>query len=355
MARAEKRQRAAALQDAGATYGGPLVSRGFVGECRRDVVANCKWFAIGLRAGQVGGVKRLGIFLVLMVAGVASFAAEGKLRVVTTFLPGFNVAANVAGDLAVVENLVAGNVSLHDFQLSPGELRKLNGADVVMLNGLGLETFLDRAVRSGGASLQRKFVTLTDGLHGELIHGVAAHAREEEGHDHGHDPHVWLDPMLMAHGVTNAMRAMQKADPANAEGYARNAAAYVAKLHALNAELKEKLAAVKGAPFITYHQAFGFGYFARRYGLNLAGVVERVPEIPPSTRERAELQKTIREKKVKALFAEPGGSSALAKSIAGDTGIRLGELDPLEMGVLSKESYVEGMRRNAEALVRGLK
>ena len=84
-------------------------------------------------------------------------------------------------------------------------------------------------------------------------------------------------------------------------------------------------------------------------------VVERVPEIPPSTRERAELQKTIREKKVKALFAEPGGSSALAKSIAEDTGIRLGELDPLETGVLNKESYVEGMRKNAEALVKGLK
>ena len=298
-------------------------------------------------------MKWLGTFLALIsVVGEGSFGAE-KLRVVTTFLPGFNVAANVAGDFATVENLVAGNVSLHDFQLSPGELRKLNRADLVMLNGLGLETFLDRAVRSGGKGLQKKLVWLTDGLHGELIHGVHAHAREEEGHDHGHDPHVWLDPMLIAHGVTNAMRALQRADPVNAEGYARNAAAYVAKLHALDAELKEKLAAVKGVPFITYHQAFG--YFVRRYGLNLAGVVERVPEIPPSTRERAELQKTIREKKVRALFAEPGGSSALAKSIAEDTGIRLGEMDPLETGILNKESYVEGMRKNAEALVKGLK
>jgi zinc transport system substrate-binding protein len=302
---------------------------------------------------SLGRLRLVFCALVLGLGFAASFAAEKKLRVVTTFLPGFNVAANVAGDLAVVENLMAGNVSLHDFQLSPGELRKLNTADLVMLNGLGLETFLDRAVRSGGKDLQKKLVTLTDGLHRELIHGVHAHAREEEGHDHGHDPHVWLDPMLMAHGVTNALRALQKADPANAEGYAKNAAGYLAKLHALDAELKEKLAPVKGVPFITYHNAFG--YFVRRYGLNLAGVVERVPEIPPSTRERAELQKTIREKKVKALFAEPGGSSALAKSIAEDTGIKLGELDPLETGVLNKESYVEGMRKNAEALVKGLK
>jgi len=303
-------------------------------------------------------MKRLGrvfagaLLALVLGASMQALGAE-KVRVVTTFLPGYNIAANVAGDLATVENLVPGNVSLHDFQLSPGELRKLNRADVVLLNGLGLETFLDQAVRSGGAGLQEKMAILTDGLHQKLIHGVAPHSREEEGHKHDHDPHVWLDPALMAHCVTNAMRALQKADGKNAEGYARNAAAYVAKLEALDAELKTKLAPVKGVPLITYHNAFG--YFVRRYGLNVAGVVEVLPEIPPSARERAQLQKVIREKKVKALFSEPGGSSPLAKSIAQDTGIRLGELDPLETGELNPESYMNGMRRNAEALVNGLK
>lgn len=308
----------------------------------------------GERLGLKKSGRILSVSLLVMCAvfGPDVWGAE-KVRVVTTFLPGFNVAANVAGDLAVVENLVAGNVSLHDYQLSPGELRKLTSADLVMMNGLGLETFLDRAVRSGGEGLQKKIATLTDGLHRELIHGEAPHAREEEGHNHFHDPHVWLDPILMAHGVTNAMRALQKADPKNAEGYALNAAAYVLKLHALDAELKKQLEAVQGVPFITYHNAFG--YFVRRYGLNLAGVVERVPEIPPSTRERAQLQRVIREKEVKALFSEPGGNSPLARSIAKDTGIRLGELDPLETGELDGESYERGMRRNAEALVKGLK
>jgi ABC-type Zn uptake system ZnuABC Zn-binding protein ZnuA len=106
-------------------------------------------------------------------------------------------------------------------------------------------------------------------------------------------------------------------------------------------------------PFITYHNAFG--YFVRRFGLSLTGVVERVPEIPPSTRERAQLQQVIREKQVKALFSEPGGNSPLARSIAKDTGILLGELDPLETGELNAESYVRGMRRNAESLLQGLK
>ena len=191
-------------------------------------------------------------WLALTVCLCAQVQGAEKLRIVTTFLPGFNVAKNVAGDLATVENLVPGNVSLHDYQLSPGELRKLNGADLVLLNGLGLETFLDRAMKSGGAGLKAKLVVMTDGLHRELIHGEATHRREEAGHDHAHDPHVWLDPTLMAHAVTNAMRALQKADPANADTYAKNAAAYAAKLRALDAELKEKLAAVKEVPLVDH-------------------------------------------------------------------------------------------------------
>ena len=140
-------------------------------------------------------MKWLGCFAAVLCFAAHVAGAE-KLRIVTTFLPGFNVAKNVAGDLAEVENLVPGNVSLHDYQLSPGELRKLNSADLIFLNGLGLETFLDRAVKSGGAGLQQKVVTLTDGLHRELIHGEAPHQREEAGHNHAHDPHIWLDPSL---------------------------------------------------------------------------------------------------------------------------------------------------------------
>ena len=296
---------------------------------------------------------RAGILWACACLCLGEAEAGEKLRVITTFLPGYCIAANVAGDFAQVENLVAGNVSLHDYQLSPGEIRKLKSGDLILLNGLGLETFLDRALKNGGPGLKERTVTLAEGLHEELIHEEAqGHQRAEEGHDHFHDPHIWLDPILMAHGVTNALRALRKADPKNAEGYAKNAAAYVRKLHALNAEMATQLAGVKTAPFITYHNAFR--YFVRRYGLNLAGVLEKVPEIPPSTRERAELQKVIRAKKVKAIFSEPGGNSPLARSIAKDTGIRLGELDPLEVGELKAESYERGMRKNAEALVKGL-
>jgi zinc transport system substrate-binding protein len=281
-------------------------------------------------------------------------AAENKPRVLTTFLPSYCFAANVAGDRAEVVNLLPGNVSLHDYQLTPGDLAKIVSADVILINGLGMETFLDRAIQSAGPKTKAKLVTITDGLRAHLIRDDSEHHhREEAGHHHEIDPHVWLDPRLAAQCVTNILRALQQADPANAAVYAQNAARYIASLHALDADLEKELAAVKTTPFITYHNAFR--YFVRRYGLNLVGVVEQVPEIAPSNRELSALHKTIRQKQARALFTEPAGSSRLAKQIAKDAGIRLEVLDPLEMGELKPDAYVQGMRRNAAALVKGLK
>lgn len=279
-------------------------------------------------------------------------AAEKKLRVVTTFLPAYSFAMNVAGDRAHVENLVPGNVSLHDFQLSPPELKKIVAADLIVINGLGLETFLDRALKNTGTKAQ--VVTLADGLHAELIH--LEHSENERGgggHNHSHDPHIWLDLSLAAASVTNLSRALQAADPENAEAYQRNARDYVARLEALDAEIAQQLRPLKSAAFVTYHNAFQ--YFVRRYELNLAGVVEQVPEIAPSIKERGELSRVIRAKQVKVLFTEPGGKSRLAQQIAKDAGLRLGELDPLETGELTADAYEKGMRRNAAALVKGLR
>ena len=94
---------------------------------------------------------RLWVACLLWVVVMASGAAEKKLRVLTTFLPGYSFAVSVAGDRALVENLVPGNVSLHDFQLSPPELKKLASADVIVVNGLGLETFLEKAIKTSGS------------------------------------------------------------------------------------------------------------------------------------------------------------------------------------------------------------
>src|SRR5688500_7753978 len=108
-------------------------------------------------------MRWLHLVLILMLS-LPALAAEKKLKVVTTFLPAYSFAANIAGDLADVENLLPGNVSLHEYQLSPGEIRKLNRADLIVINGLGMEVFLDRALANAAKGTSGKIVRLSDGL-----------------------------------------------------------------------------------------------------------------------------------------------------------------------------------------------
>jgi zinc transport system substrate-binding protein len=269
-------------------------------------------------------------------------AAQKPLQIVTSFLPAYCFAANVAGDLAHVQNLLPGNVSLHDYQLSPADLRKLASADLIIVNGLGMEAFLDKAVANIGGDVPRKIVRLSDGLEGELIH--------QRGNDRLPNPHIWLDPKLAILSVSNIARALAATDPPHAEAYQKNAAAYVVRLTALDSQLQHSLGDVRGVPFVTYHDAFP--YFVRRYELKLAGVVEQVPEVAPSPKEMSQLLKTIREQHAKALFTEPPGSTRLAEQIARDAKLKLAELDPIETGQIEARAYEEAMRRNAQTLHR---
>ena len=278
--------------------------------------------------------------LVMVVAGLllsGAKAAEKPLRIVSTFLPGYCIAANVAGDLAQVENLLPGTVSLHDYQLTPADLRKIASADVIVVNGLGMESFLDKAIANTGPETAGKIVRLSDGIEGELIR------------DNGvFNPHIWLDPRLAMLGVSNVVKKLQTRDSGHGQQYEKNAGSYLERLRALDASIEKTLEPVRDVSFVTYHNAFP--YFVRRYGLKLAGVVERVPEVGPSPKEMSQLLETIRERKAHAIFTEPAEGTRLARQIASDTNMKVAELDPLETGQLEPRGYEEGLRRNAQAL-----
>ncbi len=268
-------------------------------------------------------------------------APKKKLKVLTTFLPVYCFTANVAGDLAEVENLLPDGVGPHDYSFSPKDLRRLANADLVVMNGLGVDDWLEKSIRAAGAG-RIAVVRMNEGAGKRAIR------------DHGAvNPHVWLDPTLSAHAVTNILLALQRADAENAGQYAANASRYVAKLQDLDNELAEGLQPFSRSAFLTFHEAFP--YFVRRYGLNLAGVIEEVPDVEPSARRLASLIRDARKKNVKVIFLEPQFSSRMARMIADDLGIPVAELDPLETGPMKPEAYEEGMRRNLQTLQRYLK
>jgi zinc transport system substrate-binding protein len=280
---------------------------------------------------------------------------DGRLRVLTTILPIYCFAANVAGQEARVENLLPGGVGPHEYQFSPRDLRKIQRADLIILSGLGLEDWLEKALQAGKRAGSAPRVEASAGLEGELIYErseLKLDIKPEPRRRH-RNPHFWLDPRLAAHAVTNILEAFQAADPERSEIYARNAAVFLERLERLDEELARELAPLKEAAFVTYHDAFP--YFARRYELNLAGVIEEVPEVQPSIRYLQQLLGVIREKEARVIFTEPQFSGRLARQMSRDLRVPLAELDPLETGPLAAEAYEEGMRRNAATLKEYLK
>ena len=297
-------------------------------------------------------------------AGVTSGAEATRLRVLTSIPPIYCWTVNVAGSLATVENLLPADVSPHDYQFRPRDLKRIGAADVIVLNGLGLEDWFARAIRANSKDAKKNVVRVADGLPEAVLvrhlPTIEVGAGKGAAHDHDHDhageqanPHLWLDPQIARHGVSNILHALQAADPANAAGYATNATAYIAKLDALDAEIRAATATIRGRPVVTFHDAFP--YFCRRYGLDLVGVIEEVPGTDPSPRYLAALLKVVRAKGVTVLFTEPSSNPRLARRLADDLGIAVAELDVLETGALTPTSYEEGMRRNLAVLRQALK
>jgi zinc transport system substrate-binding protein len=275
---------------------------------------------------------------------LAFAGAPARTKVITAISPLFCLTKNVAGSAADVENLLPASASPHDYQLSPRDLRKVDGARLIVFNGLEIEKGLNNILAPGPN--RPATVDASQSLGERLI--PARHKEVSAFNPSGANPHFWLDPTLAAHAVTNIMRALTQADPGNAAAYESNGLAYIERLQRLNKEISAGLAPFKGAPIVTYHDAFP--YFARRYGLEIVGVIQEVPEVDPSPKHLTNLQRAIREKKVRAIFTEKDAASAHADRIARDLKVKLGVLDPLESLDLTPTAYEDGLRANLKIL-----
>jgi ABC-type Zn uptake system ZnuABC Zn-binding protein ZnuA len=295
--------------------------------------------------------------LLAAAAGRLPAAEPARLRVLTTVPPIHAAAASVAGGLADVEPWLPAGGDPHDFQFTARDLRRLRDADLLVVNGLGLESWLQRALARAGATERLRVVEAAAGLPAPaLIRSACADDGHDHGDGHGHEhpvnPHIWPDPVLMMTVATNLVQAFAAADPANRAGYERNGAAFVARLHALDGEFRARLAPVRDRPFLSHHDAHP--YLVRRYHLRQLGVIEQGAGVEPSARHLAALAATARAEGVRVLFIEPGPPRRLAARFAQDAGLRLAVLDPLESGAATADGYEAAMRRNLDALVAAL-
>jgi len=268
-------------------------------------------------------------------------AEKATVKIMTSFYPMYIATLNVAKGVPGVEvlNLTKPQTGcLHDYQMTPDDMAHLSGANIFVVNGAGMEAFLDKVV----AQLPTlKIVKASDGI--ELIKG--------EGEE-GDNPHVWVSVSLHIKQVENIAAQLAKADTAHADQYKTNGAEYVARLDRLRKKMHEGLKDVQTRDIITFHEAFP--YFAREFNLKIAAVIEREPGSEPSAKELAETIEIVKKAKVKALFAEPQYPTKAAEAIARESGAKLYTLDPSVTGPMNADAYVEIMEKNLAELRKAL-
>jgi manganese/iron transport system substrate-binding protein len=291
----------------------------------------------------------------------AELAGGAKLQVVATTNIIADVVARVGGDAVALTALVPNGADPHSYQAKPDDLRTLDDAQVLFVNGLGLE----EALASILTSLENTAVVSVNEEITPRALEKEEHADDESTHegetDHAHgglDPHTWMDVAnvrLWTDTVETALRAL---DPANADTYAANAAAYRTELDALDVEIRELLAGIPAErrKLVTDHDSYG--YFADAYDFTVIGSV--IPALStlatPSAQQLAALQDQLRTEAVPAIFVDSTVNPQLAERLAADLGI---QVVPVYAGSLSPAdgpaaTYAELMRFNAAALAGAL-
>lgn len=282
-----------------------------------------------------------------------------RLVVVTTIPPIYCMAVNVAGELAEVENLLPPSSDPHEYQFTPRDLRRLQEADVIFLNGLGLETWLEGPLKTvREASGAGKVVRVAADLEGLIPMASTESTDPDSGPDSGLDsgpawnPHVWLDPVLAGQMVAVIAETLAGLEPEDAAIFQSRATAYREKLESLDTECRRLLEPVRGVPFATYHDAFP--YWVRRYGLNHVGVLKPSSTAPPSAHFLVDLMEKLRRREVRVIFVDGLPAPRLARRLAEDLDIPLAVLATGENAALESGAYEDLVRRNGETMRRHL-
>ena len=298
---------------------------------------------------------KFGILAVLLVcclalAGCGSSAPgqqsaakkDVKLHIVTSFYPMYVATINITKGVDGVEvvNMTKPQTGcLHDYQLSTEDMKKLEKADVFVVNGGGMENFLDKVVS------QQKNLKIIDASRDI---GLIADGNEM-------NPHVWVSVSNAIAQVKNIAGELAAADPEHADAYRANALAYVEKLEALKKDMHAELDDLPHKDIVTFHEAFP--YFAEEFKLNIISVVEREPGSEPSPKELEDTVAQVRKLPVKVLFTEPQYSPGAAETIARETGAKIYSLDPVVTGEANEsamDAYINAMRKNADVLKEAL-
>ena len=279
---------------------------------------------------------------------------SSRLKLLASFYPIAIMALNITDGVegVAVESMAQQQTGcLHDFQMTTADMKKAETADAFLINGAGMEGFLDKI------SDQLPELPVIESSTGIplIASGEDHHHDGGEGHDHDqedYNPHLWVSITNCMEQVRNLSEGIIALDPEHEAEYRENTETYLEKLSALRDKMHSALDHVKNKDIITFHEAFP--YFAEEFGLHIAAVINREPDSQPSAKELADTIRLVRETGVKALFVEPLYPETSADIIAAETGAQVYVLDPAVSGEWDKNAYLTAMESNLQVLEQAL-
>lgn len=287
-----------------------------------------------------------GIVAAALTIAFPGIADAKTLRVVASFDVLADVVKNVGGDAIELESLVPTGGDPHEFSPSPADARHLAEADVVFVDGFGLEGWMDRLIAASGFK----------GTPVVASEGIEPRKMEEDGKIIL-DPHVWNSAANVAIWVDNIERALTAADPDDAALFAANAKAYGGEVRALDAYAKAAFAAIPEdrRKVLTSHDAFG--YFGREYGLTFLSPIGLSTDADPSASDVAALIRQIKAEDVRTYFFESTNDPRLVRQIAKATGAQPGGelyVEALSPGDGPAPTYLRMFKYNVDQVIAGL-
>ena len=290
---------------------------------------------------------------------------KADINVVTSIKPLHSLTSYIMDGVNEPDLIIDGVASPHNFQIKPSHAKMLQKADLVIWVGEDLESFLPPALKSipqnavvfelldqsGLKKLKFREKNIFEGHDDHDEHGHDEHAKKEDDHDdhddeehakkeddhddHGHDehghahgeydPHIWLDPSNAKVIVKKITNQLSKIDKDNSSVYKANSKKLLKDLDGLIKEVKNEIN--KDASFVVFHDAYQ--YFEKRFGINVIGALTVNPDVMPGAEQLSEIREVIEHEKAKCIFSEPQFNPNIINSIASDTGVKTGVLDPL--------------------------
>ncbi|HDS1734717.1 MULTISPECIES: metal ABC transporter substrate-binding protein [Pseudomonas] len=289
---------------------------------------------------RLGGVL-LGVFLLAWPAGAAE-----KFKVVTTFTIIADMARNVAGDAAVVESITKPGAEIHNYSPTPGDLRRAQGAQLILWNGLNLELWFEKFFQR---LQQVPGVVVSDGI--EPLGIVAGPYTGKP------NPHAWMSPRNALIYVDNIRDALVRHDPANAEAYTRNAEAYKARIEAQIAPLRARIAQIPPAKRWLVSSEGAFSYLARDFDLKELYLWPINADQQGTPNQVKKVIDAVRANAIAAVFSESTVSDKPARQVARETGARYGGVlyvDSLSTLDGPVPTYLDLLRVTTDTISQGL-